>query len=322
MPKPRGVDSKLDRLRALRRESAADGHVAELRQALEGAWNLVAEAAASIAGERGLSDLAADLVAAFDRFMIDPIETDPRCRAKIAIVEALNKIDDQHEGVFLRGLRHFQEAGRPNEDDPAAPLRGHSALGLARIRYPGVVLLLVDLFFDSAVAARVAAAQALGDLGSPAAIPLLRFKALHGDKSSDVTGACLSALMSADPEESLSFVAQFLSGRGDAIQADAALALGESRRPDALDILIGHWPNAHASFAEVLLLAIAMTRLPAALDFLLGILTKGKRSAALATLSALTIHRHNDAIKERIAAALAEKGDAALFEKFKKKFGE
>src|SRR5258706_1143631 len=124
MAKSRGIDAKLNRLRALRREPATDAHVAELRQALGDASNLVAEAAASIVGERAVSELSADLVAAFDRFMMDPIETDPRCRAKIAIALALNKIDYQHEDVFLRGISHFQEAGRPGEDDPAAQLRG------------------------------------------------------------------------------------------------------------------------------------------------------------------------------------------------------
>src|SRR5262245_27761520 len=97
MAKARGVDAKLSRLRELRREPVADGHIAELRQALGDASSLVAEAAASTVGERDLSDLTADLVAAFDRFMIEPIDTDPRCRAKIAIVEALNKVDYQRD---------------------------------------------------------------------------------------------------------------------------------------------------------------------------------------------------------------------------------
>jgi len=215
---------------------------------------------------------------------------------------------------FPPRIRHFQEPGRPNEDDPAAPLRGNAALGLVRIGYPGVVLLLTDLLVDPAKTARAAAAQGLGDTRSPTAIPLLRFKARLGDANSEVTGACLSALMAADPEASLPFVAKFVRNHDEAVQADAALALGESRRPDALDILIDYWPSARDdALAEVLLLAIAMTRLPAALDFLLGTLTAGDQAVASATLSALTIHRHNDGIKDRIAAALATKGDASFW---------
>lgn len=323
MAKSRGLDGKLDRLRVLRRETPEDGHVAELRRALSDTSNLVVEAAADIVGERAMVELSADLVAAFDRFMIDPIDTDPRCRAKIAIVESLNKTDYQREDVFLRGVSHFQEAGRPGEDDPAALLRGNAALGLARILYPGAVLLFTDLLFDKAKAVRVAAAQALGDTRSPAAIPLLRFKAQLGDKESEVTGACLSALMATTPAESVAFVARFLRNRDEAIQADAALALGESRRSDALDALIGYWPKILGeSLAEVLLLAIAVTRLPAAHDFLLEILSTGKAPEVTAALSALTIHRHNDAIKDRIAATLNTRGDASLIERFKKKFAE
>src|SRR5262245_28466055 len=153
MAKPRGVDATLNRLWALRREPAAESHVAELRQALGHASSLVVETAANIAGDRGLAELGEDSAAAFERFMIEPTETDPRCRAKNAIAEALNKIDYQREGVFLRGVRHFQEKPPPpppEVDDPAALLRAQSALGLARLLYPGVVLLLAELFFDKA----------------------------------------------------------------------------------------------------------------------------------------------------------------------------
>ncbi len=321
MAKVRGVEAKLNRLRELRRDAAADGLARELRTFLSDASNLVVEAAASLVGERGLSELAADLAAAFERLMFDPIETDPRCRAKNAIVEALNKIEYERDEVFLRGIGHFQEAGRPKEDDPAAPLRGHSALGLARIRPAGVALLLTDLFFDKAVAPRVAAAQAFGDTRSASAIPILRFKARIGDEAPQVTGACLSALMAAAPEESLAFVAGFLRHGDEAVQSDAALALGESRRADALDILIGRWPHArHEESSEVLLLAIALTRLPAALEFLIGVLANEKPDAVLAALSALTIHRHNDALKTRIRATLETRGDATLSERFRKKF--
>jgi HEAT repeat protein len=323
MAKPRGVDAKLNRLWALRREPAAAGDVAELRQALSDRSSVVVEAAASIVGDRGLSELADDLAAAFDRFMVDPIETDPKCRAKNALVDALNKIDYPRDDVFLRGLHHTQEHGPPGQDDPAAPLRGRSALGLARISHPGAVLLFVELFFDPARAVRVAAAQALGETRSPTAIPLLRFKARKGDKDAEVTGACLAALMASDADGSLPFVAAFLGNNDEVVQGDAALALGESRRPDALEILIGHWPRARDdAFAEVLLLAIAMTRLPAALDFLLDILSTGNQGAAAATLSDLFIHRHNEAVKARIAAVVADKGDAALVRRFHKKFGE
>ena len=322
MAKVRGVDARLSRLQALRREATAPEHCAELRKALGDTSNLVAAEAAEIIGERLLSDLVPDLVAAFDRFMIDPEETDKLCRAKNAIVEALNKLEYEQEDVFLAGIRHVQLEPRwGGSDDSAAPLRASAAFGLVRINYHDVLLLLADLLADPEKVARVAAAQALGAMRAAAAIPLLRFKARSGDADSEVTAECLTALMTSDPKGSLSFVAQFLHSDNEATQEGAAFALAESRRPDALDVLTAFWPNARrGSLQEVLLLAIAMTRLPAAVDFLLNVLVVDDQAAALGALSALAIHQHNEAIRERIVAAIAEKGDGALRERFKMKF--
>jgi HEAT repeats len=322
MAKARGVEAKLTRLRDLRQGAVAAEQLAELRRALGDASNLVAAAAAEIAGARLLADLAPDLVAAFNRFLIDPAETDKLCRAKLAIVEALNQIEYEQEDVFLTGIRHVQMEPRwGGEEDSAARLRGAAAFGLVRMNYSGIVLLLADLLADPEKAARLAAAQALGETRAPAAVPLLRFKARTGDEDPAVTAECLTALLTAAPKESLSFVTEFLHAPDDAVAEGAALALGESRRPEALDVLTGYWPTArHGSLAEVVLLAIAMTRLPAALEFLLEILAADNRTAALAALSALAIHRHNESVKGRIAAVVAEKDDAALRERFQKKF--
>ena len=230
MAKARGIEAKVNRLWLIRREAPTPEIIAELRTALADNSNVVVAEAAKIVADQKIAELAADMVAAFDRLMLDPEETDPRCRAKIALAEALNQVEYDKPDVFLRGLSHWQESGRPGEDDPAAPLRGISAFGLTRINHPGIVILLVDLLLDSAVAARVAAAQSLGETRSPTAIPLLRYKAQLGDNR-DVIEACLSGLMAVAPRDSLPFVAGFLHGE----HADAAaLALAESRLPEAL----------------------------------------------------------------------------------------
>jgi len=322
MAKSRSVDAKLSRLRALRQETATPQHLAEFRHALGDKSNLVAAAAAEIVGERILSDLTPDLVRAFDRFMVEPVENDKLCRAKIAIIEALNKIEYDKEDVFVCGIRHVQmEPCWGGKQDTAAPLRGSAAFGLVRINHSDVVLLLADLLADPEKVARSAAARALGETRAPAAIPLLRFKARMGDQEPEITAECLTALMLAAPKESLPFVAQFLDFPSEAIQEGAAFALAESRRPDALEILKATWPKArHGPLQEVLLLAISMTRLPAALDFLLEIMADDDQAPASAALSALTIHRHNESIKERIAAVVAKNGSAALQDCFKKKF--
>jgi HEAT repeat protein len=322
MAKLRGMDAKLSRLRALRKEPPAPEHIAELRTALADKSNLVVAEAAEIVGSRLVRDLATELVAAFDRFMTNPAESDKLCKAKFAIIESLNKIEYEEETVFVRGIKHVQMEPRwGGAEDSAGELRGSSAFGLVRINYRDVVVLLADLLADSDKVARMAAAQALGATRSPSAIPLLRFKARLGDKEPEVIGECLTALMVAAPKDSLAFVAEFLHSPDEANFQAASFALAESRRPEALDLLTAFWPNARtASLREIVLLAISTTRLPTAVDFLVAIVDSDDQPAALAGLSALAIHRNNEAICERIAAVVSAKGNPALQDRFKKKF--
>ena len=319
MAKARGVDAKLARLRLLRDEPVTPTLLAELRDGLADKSNLVVAAAAELAGERGLRDLIPDLVTAFHRFLVDPVEIDKLCRAKIEITEALNRIEADEEDVYRAGLRHVQpEPAWGRSEDTAAPLRAAAAFALVRVNPRDLIVLLADLLADPEKVARAAAAKALGASGHLAAIPLLRFKARTGDVEPEVVVECLSALMSAAPDESLAFVGGFLNSPTDEIAEGAALALGESRRPAALDLHKEHWPHArrHESLAGVLLLAIAITRLPAGIDFLLELLA---RDGEPGVLPALAIHRHNPAVRERVAAIVARKG-AALKKAFAKEF--
>ena len=321
MAKPRGLDAKLNRLRSLRHERAEEA-IGELRKSLGDSSNLVVAEAAEIIGTRLFAELAADVAGAFARFMIEPEKSDKRCRAKIAIVEALNKLDYPEEEVFLQGIQHVQmEPVWGGHEDTAAQLRGSSAYALVRLDYSDVLNLLAELLVDRDKVARVAAAHALGATGKLAAVPLLRFKARIGDADPTVTGECLTALMRLAPTESLPFVTRFLYAADASLQEGAALALAESRRPESLEVLQDFWRKTQGgSIQEVVLLAISMLRLPAALDFLLEIVGGENQSAALAALSALTIHRHNEPFKERVAAIVAQKRSAALKTRFEAKF--
>ncbi|MBO0699303.1 MAG: hypothetical protein J2P46_12980 [Zavarzinella sp.] len=322
MAKARGADAKLKRLRALRTEPVGPKLVAELRDFLADKSNLVVAEAAEIVGERSLAELGPDLAAAFPRFLDDPVETDKLCRAKIAITDALHKIEYDAEEVFRVGLRHVQREPRwGGSDDTAAPLRGAAAFALVRLNPRDLMLLLADLLADKEKVARAAAARALGASGALAAIPLLRLKARVGDPEPEVITECLTALVTADPAGSVPFVGQFLDSPTEAIAEGAALALAESRRPDALDLLKAHWPKAREeSLRNVLLLAMAITRLPQAVDFLLGVLAAEDETAAEAALSALAVHRHNPAVRDRIAGVITKKRSNGLRERFAKEF--
>src|SRR5262245_20012366 len=319
MAKARGADAKLARLRALRDEPVSPALVRELRDAIGDKSNFVVAAAAEVVGERTLTDLAPDLATAFHRFLEEPAETDKLCRAKLAIVVALHKIELDDEEVFRIGIRHVQrEPCWGGSEDTAGPLRAAAAFALVRIGPRDLMILLADLLADPEKVARSAAAKALGASGAVAAIPLLRFKARTGDEESEVTVECLSALMSADADACVPFVAEFLAAREEEVAEGAALALGESRRPAALAALTTHWPEVRSeSLQRVVLLAIAITRLPAALEFLLVIVGKDDPRTASAALSALAIHRQNPAVRERIAAVARR---PALRKQFDKEF--
>jgi HEAT repeat protein len=322
MAKSRSTEAKLSRLKAMAQEAPTQENLAELRGALGDKSNLVAAAAAEIVGERSLAEFAPDLIAAFDRFLEEPEETDKQCRAKSAVIAALNKIGHLHPEVLLRAIRYVQlEPAWGGSEDTAATLRGNAAFGLVHIGHPDVLLMLADLLADSQKIARIAAAQALGATRSPAAIPLLRFKVRAGDDELDVIAECFTALLEADPKHSISFVAGFLDAPVEPIAEAAALALGESRQPDALEVLQSRCASdSRGPMQEVLLLAISMTRLPAALEFLLEVLAGQDGRAASAALSALAVHRHNEPLKERVAAIVAKKNTAELAERFTRKF--
>jgi HEAT repeat protein len=318
--KLRGSEAKFARLQALRDRPAASETTSELRRYLADASSLIVAEAARVIQDRAVPELAGDLVTAFHRFMVDPEERDKQCRAKIEIVDALNRLEYVEPDVFLRGLTHRQDPrfGQPDQD-AAGKLRAFCAFGLARIGHPGVVLLLTDLLLDSDDTARAGAARALGGTGSLAAVPLLRYKVRTGDRLADVIGECFASLLTLSFEESLPFVAQYLRGHGSALPETAVFALAETRRPEAFAVLRDYWSAAPADLRESLPVALAMFRLPAATDFLIGLIA-GKDPSARAALSALAIYRHNPKMTASIAAAVEANGEETVQEWFRKKF--
>jgi HEAT repeat protein len=318
--KLRGADARLARLQALRDEPVSPEATAELRRCLADPSSVVVAEAAKVIKERSVSDLAGDLVTAFDRFMIDPEKSDRQCRAKIEIVDALNRLEYAEPDVFLRGLSHRQDPrfGAPGQD-AAGTLRAFCALGLARIGHPGAVHLLTELLLDSDDTARAGAARALGGLGSLDAVPLLRYKVRTGDRVVDVIGECFASLLSISFEDSLLFVAPFLRHRDSAMQTAVVLAVAETRRPEAFDLLRDYWPEAPDDLRESLLAAVALFRLPTAIDFLIGLIA-GKDPSACGAVSALAIHRHNPRVVASIAAAVEANGEESVREWFRTKF--
>ncbi|HWM87559.1 MAG TPA: HEAT repeat domain-containing protein [Kofleriaceae bacterium] len=283
-----------------------------LRDALRSKTGLLVGAAAAVVAEAELGDLVEELPAAFARLLERPIERDPGCRGKVALVRALHKGDRWEEEVFARGVRHVQrEPAFGGSVDTAAVLRGTCGIAYAHFNRSEAIDILAELLADPEQAARAGAAQGLGDSGRADAIPLLRFKALVGDPEPAVMSACFSALLALAADSSLSFLARFLApDRTEESAEVAALALGESRL-DAAFPLLRAWcdDGMPARRAQVGYLALALLRLDPATDHLLGIVAGGDPGEAVAAASALATFRADPGLAERVLEAAGKQPD-------------
>jgi len=331
MAKRLTIDEKLAAIRLLRDQPISPAFTADLRKAIADRSNLLAAAAATIAGDRRLVELAPDLESAYARFAVDPLKDDKLCRAKIAIVQALDKMEHERPDVFQDAARCVQlEPVWGGVEDAAVPLRASALLALARLDAPGLLMLLVDGLNDPLTRiskedqerqVRLAAAQALGHQGSEAAGLVLRLKARMGDRDPDVISECLLALLTISTRDHLEFVASFLDPQNESGCEAAALALGKSRTPEALEPLEACWRRATSpALQETILLAVAMLRTPVAVERLMELVQGEAERYALMSLSALKIHRHDARLTERIEGIVAARNSRALREQFDRDF--
>ena len=187
-------------------------------------------------------------------------------------------------------------------EDSAPPLRAAALVALARAEGASSLPILVDAMADPAKDVRIAAAVALGAVGTEGAGLVLRLKVRLGDKDPDVLSECLGGLLAVDPEENLPLVAEFLDPGNAAACEAAAMALGKSRLPEALDPLKACWQRSHsAELRQHILLAIAILRRPDAIDYLMELVASEAEPTAIAPC------RHSD-LQGRPASARTDRG--------------
>jgi hypothetical protein len=105
-------------------------------------------------------------------------------------------------------------------------------------------------------------------------------RALQGDDAPEVLGTVFSSVIALDRRDGVLFVAQFLN-RETETAGEAALSLGESRTPEALEILKRQLEQPNFRFIRrTLFTAIALTRLREGTDFLLSLIRRDDRGAA------------------------------------------
>jgi hypothetical protein len=316
------IEQALEKLAALKSVPADPAVLDQFRAFLRNRSNLVIAKAAKIAGERRLAELLPDLVAAFHKLMSDPARLDKRCEALTEIVTALYALDYSESDIYLKGIRHVQMDGSYGPPiDSAAQLRGLSAQGLVRTRFPDALAEAVALLVDPGPPARVGAVRALASTGGEAGALALRLKVLTGDRVPDVLAECFSGLLAAPSESTVTFVSTYVDDEDPAIAEAAILALGAARSAKAIVALEDKWQRTRrGALKKVLLFALATSRSEDALQFLLGLLETDSVSGAAEILSALASQRPTQSIRDSIHLALTRRNDPTLLAAFHSAF--
>jgi HEAT repeat protein len=301
-------DKKLEALDALRSEPDSPAKLDQIRKALKDRNNYLVSKAASLTASLALSDLIPDLLAAFDRFLIDPTKSDPQCWAKNAIAKALKDLGHRGAQVYLRGIVHVQlEPVFGGRADSAGTLRGTCALALVDCQLDDLEVLgyLAELLADSETPVRIDAATAISQLARPEGAPLLRLKALLGDAEPEVIGHCFSALLSLTSKMAVPFIGRFLKAQDDDIRVEAAGALAQSREPRAIEILRNFWQDhMPREMRAALVASLGASPLSEAAEFLLSILENESGEVAAGALHALAASRFRADIQNQVSVVI------------------
>jgi len=329
MPANRSFERELAQLEALSGQVPDSAGVERVRHALGSENNFLVAKAAKIATDHNLKALLPEVLAAFDRFFIDPVKSDPQCWAKNALVKALDKLECRDATVYLRGLRHIQE--EPvwgGHSDTAGALRGtctHALVACDELTNMALLNILLEPLLDQNKTVRMEAARAIGNVGGASAALLLKLRVLLRKEEPEVLGACFSALLSMEDNDRLgaiSLVADYLDS-GEEAAAEAALALAETHEPAALTALIDRRrKGADSWFGSVLDQAIVLIRLPEGMDFLLGVIEKDARQAASALEAISRVHSSPEVcarVAQSVARSRSERVQQAFLQFFPQK---
>jgi len=307
------VEAQLAALESAAADPSSPDAPARLREVLHGGHGLVAARAAKIIRQHGLEGFDADLVAAYRRLLADPVKNDPGCPGKLAALEALDFGGYSDADVFLEATQTFQlEPAWGKPVDTAVGVRARGVLALARLFHPDLSLVAGGLLADPQSPVRQAAAEALGSTGDRAQAGGLALRWTLGDDDPLVVLACMSGLLALAPEHALVRLREALHGGDDGARELAALALGQSTRSEALDLLLAHLEAApRASERAPTLRALGLQRNDRALAALLRIVETGPVQDAEAAIAGLAARRFDAGVRERTRAAARENPEAA-----------
>lgn len=307
-----------------------------LRPLLGHKSNFVIGKAVALVEARNLTELAPELIKAFPYFMEDCLKRDPGCSAKLAIANCLMAFGEPAWEVYLAGVHHVQK--EPSFGDPidtATTLRAMCGRALIAMGHHDAFRWHALLLADPEPMTRALAVETLADapdertevllrakIGPPADPLPLEKRVYDGrDPERGIEMDAFRALMKIAPDESFDFVARYLrDGDIDRVRG-AALALGESRRPEALELLCERWRwGADWELREALALAIALVRSDEAFDFLLHALEKVPEENAAAIIEALALYRDTAARAQTVKEIVDARASRRLAQIYRKAF--
>jgi HEAT repeats len=286
-------------------------------KALAAKSNLIVAKAARLIGNAQWIELNPEMVAAFNRMIAKGAAVDKACAAMIAIARALVQSDFDAPDLFLRGINHVQmEASFGPPIDTAAELRETCAMGLANSTYPHKLRELVPLLVDKEWRVRAGVVRAIGVIGTDAGSLLLRFKMLSGDKDPEVMSDCFMAILTLEGADGVPLVARFAESENPEVREAAILAVGASRRADAVEWLIAKFSHtADKPGRKCILLSLSTSRVEAAIAFLLDLVRNGTPATSTLAIDAVSIHARDRQLSEQVDAAIASRPDNTSFTK-------
>lgn len=292
------------------------------KKALSDRHYLMVARAADIIRENLYYDLESALLAAYQRFLKNPVKNDPNCVAKSAIVQALVELDSKEEDFFVSGMRYRQmEPVWGGTADTATGIRISSAFGLTNTSYPRTPIELVALLYDPEEKVRKGAARAASNLSPYTAEVMLRGKVLSGDIEPSVTGEAIAMLLRVAPEASMQFVANFLNATMDPMLRETiAFALGESQRDEALTLLQDCWDEEPLKTEQthMFLRGAIFHRSKRAFSWLMEVVAEGDKDSARFIVEELAIYRKDQNLKEKLKVVVDRRNDALLKTHFSK----
>lgn len=322
MAKSDPTQKALDEIREFERNEATPEAIATLKKFLKNRSNHVVARAAALTQTWNADELIPDLEAAFHRFLQDPVKTDPGCTAKLPIIAALVAFEHRTPDLYRIGCRHIQmEPSWGPPIDTAPSLRAACGRGLSISHDPDVYREHTLLIMDPEPETRRIAIETLALLASPESELLLRMKILNPDPEPAILADAFQALMTIAPEESLPFIADYLADQDPNTVQAAALALGESKLPEAFPPLRAAWQaNPAVVHRRDLLLPFALLKSQEAFQFLLDVVRDERSKLSAEAVEALSLFAADPDRRIAVQTAVADRHSAEVTEAYKISF--